>query len=111
MRAGAIGLAGLALMGGPGCQGTSSRRTVANAEPELSINGEKGSGFASASRPPARTVGIVERHPLLSKPREMYDKSGNNKVVKVAGATLVGIPMGVAGELRQIFVGAAPATR
>jgi hypothetical protein len=59
---------------------------------------------------PARNVTWVDRHPLFSKPRDIYEKTNNNSpVVKTAAATVIGIPSGILGELRQIVVG-APAT-
>ncbi len=58
---------------------------------------------APAPNPPA--VAIVDRHPLLSKPREYYENSGENKLVKVGAATVIGIPAGILGEMRQIVVG------
>jgi hypothetical protein len=103
-------LAAMALIGG--CQGGSTggyRRSAAKPEPALSsadvVADGSGSGTVISKSPPP-TVGIVERHPLFYKPREIYNNAGNNKVVKVAGAAIVGVPMGIAGELRQIVVGA-----
>jgi hypothetical protein len=52
----------------------------------------------------------VDRHPLLYKPRDYYETSGDNKIVKTAAATVIGIPAGVVGELRQIVTG-APSNR
>jgi len=50
-------------------------------------------------------VTFVDRHPLLSKPRDYYESSGNNKVVKTLAAGVVGVPAGLFGELKQIVVG------
>lgn len=55
--------------------------------------------------PAPAQVGVVERHPLFRKPMEYYNSSGDNVVVKAAAATVVGIPAGVLGEVRQIVVG------
>ena len=55
---------------------------------------------------PARTVTWVDRHPLFSKPRDYWDTSGDNKIVKAAAATFVGVPVGMYGEVKQIIVGA-----
>ena len=98
-------LAGLFLAG---CQSGSMsgvRRSAAKPEPALTASGDDGSGLV-VSKPPPPAVGFVDRHPLLYKPREIYNSSGNNRIVKVAGAAVVGVPMGVFGELRQIVVGA-----
>lgn len=63
----------------------------------------------------ARTPGsgdtFVDRHPLLRKPRQYYDSTDSNKVVKTAAAAFIGVPSGIVGELRQIVVGVPrPAT-
>jgi hypothetical protein len=100
-------LGGLCVTGLAGCQtGLTPRRTTP-AEPGLSMTGEPKSGLV-AETPQPRVVGVVERHPLLSKPRELYEKSGNNTVVKVGAATIVGVPLGIYGELKQIVVGSPP---
>ena len=91
-------------LGLSGCQGAGSPRRVAVAEPGLAVPGDSGTAIAEA--PPAVT--IVDRHPLLSKPRDYYESSGNNKIVKTAAAAVIGVPAGVVGELRQIVVGRAP---
>ncbi len=54
---------------------------------------------------------FVDRHPLFSKPRQYWETSGDNKIVKAAAATFIGVPVGFAGEVKQIFVGAPPETR
>jgi hypothetical protein len=54
---------------------------------------------------PPHEMTWVDRHPLFTKPREYYDSSGSNKVVKTAAATVIGIPAGIFGELKQIVVG------
>lgn len=103
-------LAGLALSGLAGCQGgLAPKRSVpiARSEPSLAMPGDPEPDIAAAA-PARRPTGIVDRHPLFSKPRDVYENAGNNKIVKVAGATIVGIPMGVFGELRQIVVGRPP---
>jgi hypothetical protein len=60
---------------------------------------------------PPKTVTWVDRHPLFSKPRDYWETSGDNKVVKVAAATLVGVPAGIYGEVKQIIVGASQEPR
>jgi len=100
---------GMALLGIVGCKSaTPSKRAMTANEPPLTVPGEPQPG-AVADKPASGSTAFVDRHPLLYKPKQMYDKSGDNKVVKVAGATLVGVPMGILGELRQIVVGRPPA--
>jgi hypothetical protein len=54
---------------------------------------------------PGTQVSWVDRHPLFSRPREYYETTPSNKVVKAAAATVIGVPAGIFGELRQIVVG------
>ena len=61
---------------------------------------------------PAKTAFTwVDRHPLFSKPRDYWDTSGDNKIVKAAAATFVGVPVGMYGEVKQIIVGTRPRVR
>ncbi len=90
-----------------GCQGTGSRRSA----PEPGLAGTTDPNGTIAEAPPARTVTYVDRHPLLSTPREYWESSGDNKIVKTAAATFVGVPVGFYREMKQIVVGAPPATR
>ncbi len=60
---------------------------------------------------PVKTVTFADRHPLFTKPRQYWETSGDNKIVKAAAATFIGVPAGVVGEVKQIFVGAPPETR
>jgi hypothetical protein len=90
-----------------GCHGAGSRRTIAD-EPGLSGLDAQDKAYLDA--PAASTAStVVDRHPLLYKPREYWDTSGDNRVVKAAAATFIGVPAGVVGEVRQIFTGAPPA--
>ena len=74
---------------------------MASAEPGL--NGvEPGSSIAAA---PSSSPAWVDRHPLFSKPRDMYASTNSNKAVKTVAAASVGVPVGVFGEIRQIVVG------
>ncbi|WP_422926375.1 hypothetical protein [Singulisphaera sp. PoT] len=100
----AVGLLAVA----SGCRSGPSSRSVASSEPPLAAVGEPGTTVIDA--PPPRTVTWVDRHPLFSKPRQYYESSGDNKVVKTAAATVIGIPAGVVGELKQIVVGTPAAT-
>ena len=90
-----------------GCQGTNSRR----AAPEPGLSGTTDPNGTVAEAPAPKTVSYVDRHPLLSKPRDYWDSSGDNKIVKTAAATFVGVPVGIYSEFKQIVVGAPPETR
>ncbi len=94
-----------AALAAAGCQGISPGRRVARAEPPLvdAPGAEAGTGVIEAT--PARPVTVVDRHPLLSKPRQYYESSGKNKLVKATAATVIGIPAGIFGEIRQIVRG------
>ena len=100
-------LAGVVATVAAGCQsGMPPKRTLAASEPPLTLPGDPEPKLVAEGARATKSVDFVDRHPLLSKPREVYQNSGNNKVVKVAGATLVGIPLGIFGELKQIVIGA-----
>lgn len=92
-----------------GCQSGPSRRTLASAEPALSPSVDGGATVVEAN--PSQTLTFVDRHPLLSKPRDYFESSGDNKIVKSAAAVVVGIPAGIIGELKQIVDGRTPAPR
>ncbi len=93
-----------------GCQTSSQRRVASAAEPGLSSPVEPGATVVEATPPAtASSPAWVDRHPLFSKPRQYYENTGKNKVTKVAAATVIGIPAGLFGELRQIVTG-TPAT-
>jgi hypothetical protein len=86
-----------------GCQSPGAPRTVISPEPSFSANVDgDGSKVATA---PTRNVTFVDRHPMFSKPRDYWETSGDNKVVKAAAATFVGVPVGLYGEVKQIIVG------
>ncbi len=90
-----------------GCQSMNSRRPA----PEPGLSGTTDPGGTVAEAPAPKTVGYVDRHPILSKPRDYWDSSGDNKIVKTAAATFVGVPVGIYSELKQIVVGVPPETR
>jgi hypothetical protein len=96
-----------------GCQsgGTKRPSTVISPSPAVSAAEETDGVVAekTITPTPVRTVRFADRHPLFSKPRQYWDTSGDNKVVKAAAATFIGVPAGVVGEVKQIFVGAPPA--
>jgi hypothetical protein len=88
-----------------GCHAGQSKRSIASSEPMLSPTAEGGTPIIVEGTP-ARTVTYVDRHPLLSKPREYYEGSTSNNVIgKSARAVVVGVPVGIYGELKQIVVG------
>ena len=72
-------------------------------EPGLSNTIEPSKAVAESA--PTRAVTFIDRHPLFWKPRDYYEGSGSNPVVKTATATVIGIPAGIVGELRQIVSG------
>lgn len=89
-----------------GCQGTHTPKGLAATEPPLNTTPESGSLVVEA--PPPKAVTWVDRHPLFSKPREYYDRTGTGKAGKIATATVVGIPAGIVGEIKQVVVGRPP---
>lgn len=104
-RLACVVLAGVCVTG-IGCHANGRSRQVATAEPSLSL-GEETAPPTIVEAPPARELGFADRHPLLFKPREYYETSGGGKVGKVASATVIGVPAGIIGEVKQIVVGQA----
>jgi hypothetical protein len=96
------------ILSGLACHGTGSRRATA---PEATLSGAIDSGGTIAETPPPASVTYVDRHPILSKPKEYWDDGGENKIVKAARATFIGVPYGLYGEMKQIVVGVPPTTR
>ena len=94
-----------------GCQSAGHPRTVVTPEPSLSGAVDGDSTVADGKVTPVKTTTVVDRHPLFSKPRDYWETSGDNKVVKAAAATFVGVPVGIYGEFKQIIVGAPPEAR
>jgi hypothetical protein len=96
-----------------GCQSAAPKRTVVSAEPSLNsaTDPDKSVADGTIEATPVKTVGFVDRHPLFTKPRQYWDTSGDNKIVKAAAATFIGVPVGFAGEVKQIIVGAPPEAR
>jgi hypothetical protein len=84
-----------------GCQSPAPKR-ITSTEPGLS---DHGATVVESVPPPSTSYAWVDRHPLFSKPRDYYENAGSNKVVKAAAATVIGIPAGIFGEIRQIVVG------
>ena len=89
---------------------TSSEPALSTTEPPISTAADGGDppAFAAISDPPkasAKTVSALDRHPLLRKPQQYYDNTNSNKAVKTAAAAFIGVPAGIAGEVKQIFTG------
>ena len=103
--------AGLALLASLtlGCHGAGSTRV--SSAPEPSLSGAIDNNTAVAESSPPKTVSYVDRHPLFSKPRDYWESSGNNTIVKAGAATFIGVPVGIYGEIKQIVVGTTPQTR
>ena len=83
---------------------TSSGEPPLTTEPASSESVVVEPGVASNGAS-AKSIAFVDRHPLLRKPQQYYDNTNSNKVVKTAAAAFVGVPVGLAGEVKQIFVG------
>jgi hypothetical protein len=99
-----------ALVVSTGCSGGPSKRTLASTEPGLSTApGDPDVAIVNRAKPAPSSVTFVDRHPLFSKPRDYYEKTGTNKVSKTAAAAVIGVPAGIYGELKQIVVGAPAA--
>ena len=90
-----------------GCSGGPSKRTLASSEPVL-VPSDPDVATVNRAKPMPSTVSVVDRHPLLSKPRDYYEKTDSNKAAKTAAAGLIGVPAGIYGELKQIVVGVPP---
>lgn len=101
LRLTSLAAALLAVSGLTGCATTRPHHSIVSAEPAYVA----GDPAIVTEVPAAQPVTIVDRHPLFYKPREYYEISGENKVVKTAAATFIGIPAGILGEMRQIVVG------
>ncbi len=95
-------MAGLVIVTISGCAGGGPRRKVVVAKPGVAVPGEEDTVVVG---PPKRGVTFVDRHPLLSKPRDYYESAGENRFVKTMAAGVVGVPAGIVGELKQIVVG------
>ncbi len=103
-----------------GCHGNNRRAArLASAEPSLELpsddgtiiqgNGSGSSGTIVAQAPGSST--FVDRHPMFSAPRDFYNNTNSNKIVKTGAAVVVGVPVGVYGEVKQIFTGGPGSTR
>jgi hypothetical protein len=110
-RSSARGIVSVALLvaagGMAGCQSAAPRRTAA-AEPGLN---DPGTAVVNAAPPAGTQVTWVDRHPLFYKPRDYYESSGDNTIVKAAAATIIGVPVGVFGEIKQVVTGSPTSPR
>lgn len=88
----------------PGCHSAHSPKAVTT-EPPLAPMADADGTTIATTPPTTKSVTFVDRHPMLYKPRDYWDGAGENKVVKATAATVVGIPAGIVGELKQIVVG------
>jgi hypothetical protein len=108
---GAAGAALFLMVLAPGCQSAPHR--TASAEPGLTASPTLGEPVEPGGTAVASASGgsWVDHHPLFWKPRHYYDSTQSNKVVKVGVATVIGVPAGVFGEIRQIVTGAPGGTK
>jgi hypothetical protein len=93
-----------------GCHSSGTKSTTVTAEPGLTEAAEPQTKLSDGTitAPPVRTVSFVDRHPLFVKPRQYWESSGDNRIVKAAAATFIGVPAGFVSEVKQIIVGAPP---
>jgi hypothetical protein len=105
MRFMALGLAMIAASAA-GCASHKNHRSAASTEPPLDM----GSGTSGPIVAQSSGHGWVDRHPLLYKPGEVYHNTGHGPVVKTGAAIFVGVPVGVAHEVKNIFVGVPKTT-
>ena len=104
-----LALACLLIPAAAGCRSSGTTRALGPSV-SSSVDGDVPVVIDEPPIGPSPTVSYIDRHPLFSKPREYYEKSAsNNKLVKTASATFVGVPAGIYDEVKQIFVGAPPA--
>jgi len=100
-----VGVVAVMTAGIVGCQGLGHKSgAVASSEPALMPN----DGTTVVVAPPATSSAWAERHPLVMKPKQYYDNTQGNKLVKGAAATVIGVPAGLLGEMRQIVTGRSP---
>jgi hypothetical protein len=106
----ALGALWVAAIAGSGCHSSGTKSTTVTAEPGLTDAAEPQTKLSDGTitAPPVRTVGFADRHPLFVKPRQYWESSGDNRIVKAAAATFIGVPAGFVGEVKQIIGGAPP---
>ena len=98
-------VAGLLVAATIGCASSKPKRSVVVSEPPLLSEGPSplDGGTEIAQAPVARTNSFVDRHPLLSRPREYYDTTNGNKLTRTAAAAVIGVPSGIGAEVKQAF--------
>ncbi len=89
-----------------GCARMKKHSSVATMEP--AYVGEGAVDGAIVDPAAGHPVTFVDRHPILSKPRDVYHNTNHHGVVKAAAATVVGVTMGVVCEVGQVFKGCPP---
>ena len=104
-------LAASLILLGTGCHSNPSTRSLASSTAEPALLPPTEPGATVVQTQPTRELTWADRHPLFIKPREYYDNSGSNRVVKAAAATVIGVPAGIIGELKQIVSGSRPETQ
>ncbi|MFO0909543.1 MAG: hypothetical protein U0794_14510 [Isosphaeraceae bacterium] len=91
-----------------GCR--SAGRRSASAEPGMTTASPSlgaptdSNGTVVATAPPSNPA-WYDHHPLFSRPKHYYDTTQSNKIVKAGVATVVGVPSGIIGEIKQIVTG------
>jgi hypothetical protein len=96
----------LAASASTGCKGSHKRRYAVYPEPAPCSPVEGGTPVVEG--PMLRPLSFIDRHPLFSKPREYYEDTDNNPIVKTAAAVIVGVPAGIVGEVKQMVAGNQP---
>ena len=99
-RAACIAIAAASLAIHSGCHHGFQRRAALQDSEIASAD-----GFDSGQIVTGPRVSFVDRHPLLSKPVEWYERGGPNPILGTLAGAVVGVPAGVLGEVRQIIVG------
>jgi hypothetical protein len=100
----------LAASASTGCKGGHHKRRYAYPEPAPCASPVEG-GTPVVEGPMLRPLSFIDRHPLFSKPREYYEDTDNNPIVKTAAAVVIGVPAGIVGEVKQIVAGPKPTSK
>jgi hypothetical protein len=101
----------LATSAGSGCKGHHRRKYAAYPEPGPCAGPVEGGTPVMDGPTMLRPLSFIDRHPLLSKPREFYEDTDYNPIVKTAAAVVIGVPAGIVGEVRQIVAGPRPTSQ
>jgi hypothetical protein len=101
-RRGAVALVvATSLVVGAGCHGKGHRGGLAATEPPLDV-AAGGDGAPVVVASPRSSPAWVDNNPIFSKPREYYANTDSNVIVKGAAATFVGVPAGIAGQVKKM---------